>query len=144
MLDKSEKIKNYSIAIACIVVCIFFVSYIFYLNKKIEVQSKLNKDIIVLNKDIIVKVDQLYEDYKLAVKIQSDAQLALYERSESVAKFINEISLIVSTRFLESEELLRHAEADMIVIDSIRNLQEINPRITNIINILNKKFINSR
>ena len=41
MIDRSEQLKNYAIAAVCVVVCIFFISYSFYLIKKVEEAQNL-------------------------------------------------------------------------------------------------------
>ena len=137
MIDRSEQLKNYAIAAVCVVVCVFFISYSFYLIKKVEAQNKLNEE-------IMLKVDEVYNDYKLVLAAETDAKMKIFERSEAVTTIINEISLIISTRLLENEDAVGHAEADMMIIDSLKKIQDINPRLAEIVSIINREFIRNR
>ena len=162
MIDRSEQLKNYAIAAVCVVVCIFFISYSFYLIKKVEAQNKLNEEIMLkvdevyndyklaleteadVKMQIFEKVDEVYNDYKIVLAAETDAKMKIFERSEAVATIINEISLIISTRVLENEDAIGHAEADMMIIDSLKKIQDINPRLADIVSIINREFIRNR
>ena len=137
MIDKSEQIKNYAICGVCITAIIFFISYAFYLNKKIEIQNKMNEL-------IIFKVDEIYNDYKLLLESNIDAKNRLVEKSELTATVINEISMIISSRVLEEQGVIGPSEADMLVIDSINKIKQINSRIAEIISLVNKTIIKNR
>jgi|AACY02.9.fsa_nt_gi hypothetical protein len=137
MIDKSEQIKNYAICGVCVAAIIFFISYAFYLNKKIEMQNSMNKL-------IIYTVDEIYNDYKRLLESNIDSKNRLIEKSELTAEVINEISMVISARILEEQGAIRRAEADMMVVDSIHKINSINPRIAKIISLINKTIIKNR
>ena len=137
MIDKSEQIKNYAICGVCIAAIIFFISYAFYLNKKIEIQNKMNEL-------TISKVDEIYNDYKLLLEHNLDAKHRLIAKSELTATVINEITMILSSRYLEEQDVISRTEADIIVVDSIHKINSINPRIAEILSLINKSIIKNR
>ena len=57
---------------------------------------------------------------------------------------LNEGSLIFSIRLMESENMMDPAQADMMVIESISEIEKVNPRLADIVTAFNRKYINSR
>ena len=83
MSDSSAKLKNYSIATLCIVVCIFLISILYILNNGI----KQYKEQLVLQSEIqgelIQKVSTAYDDYKLYIDSQIAAQQEIVDKANN-------------------------------------------------------------
>ena len=173
MSDHSNKFKNYTIATLCLVSCIFLISILYFINNGIKeykqqilLQSKFQEEIISniseayqdyknyhdaqidVQQEIVDKaflnISEAYQDYKNYLDAQIATQQDIVDKANASSTILREISVIFSTRLLEEEDMISKAEADILVLDSIREIKKISPRIAEMISIFNKKFINSR
>ena len=71
-------------------------------------------------------------------------QERIEENANSAGVLLNEGSLIFSIRLMESENMMDPAQADMMVIESISEIEKVNPRLADIVTAFNRKYINSR
>ena len=115
MSNNSEKIRNYSITLLCIVATFFLIFYTIYLNNKIKVQQ-----------DLITKVEEIYDDYKFAIDEQRELQLSIKENAENAGQTFNEMITIFSARLMESENMISESDADLLVMDSISKIKQTN------------------
>ena len=153
--DTSEKIKNYSIILLCVVVTLFLVFYAIYLNNKIKVQKDLitkfeetTKEItteISLSLDkLSLNVNKVYDDYKFAMDQQRELQLTIKENAENVGQVINGITTIISARFMEDQDMISQTDADLLVVDNILKIKRSNPSLAELVSLLNKTYIQNR
>ena len=117
MSNNSEKIRNYSITLLCIVATFFLIFYTIYLNNKIKVQQ-----------DLITKVEEIYDDYKFAIDEQRELQLSIKENAENAGQTFNEMITIFSARLMESENMISESDADLLVMDSISKIKQTNKK----------------
>ena len=108
-----------------------------YHDAQIDVQQEI-VDKAFLN------ISEAYQDYKNYLDAQIATQQDIVDKANASSTILREISVIFSTRLLEEEDMISKAEADILVLDSIREIKKISPRIAEMISIFNKKFINSR
>ena len=121
MSNNSEKIRNYSITLLCIVATFFLIFYTIYLNNKIKVQQ-----------DLITKVEEIYDDYKFAIDEQRELQLSIKENAENAGQAFNGMITIFSARLMESENMISRSDADLLVIDSISKIKQSNQTLKEI------------
>ncbi len=133
MSNNSEKIRNYSITLLCIVATFFLIFYAIFLNNKIKVQ-----------KDLLTKVDEIYREYKFTIDEQRELQLSIKENAENAGEAFNSIITIFSARFMESEDMISRSDADLLVIDSISKIKQTNETLAQLISIINRNWINKR
>tara|TARA_B100001175_G_C19373648_1_gene573014 strand:+ start:586 stop:987 length:402 start_codon:yes stop_codon:yes gene_type:complete len=133
MSNNSEKIRNYSITLLCIVATFFLIFYAIFLNNKIKVQ-----------KDLLTKVDEIYKEYKFTIDEQRELQLSIKENAENAGEAFNSIITIFSARFMESEDMISRSDADLLVIDSISKIKQTNETLAQLISIINRNWINKR
>ena len=133
MINNSDKIKNYAITIFCISVTMFLIFYGIFLNNKIQVQ-----------KDLMFKVDAIYNEYMIVVKEQKKLQVEIQENAKSAADLFNGLINIFSARLLEQENLIAKSEADLMALDAISKVAETNPDLARIMSILNRNWIDRR
>jgi hypothetical protein len=133
MINNSDKIKNYAITIFCISVTMFLIFYGIFLNNKIQVQ-----------KDLMFKVDAIYNEYMIVVKEQKNLQVEIQENAKSAADLFNGLINIFSARLLEQENLIAKSEADLMALDAISKVAETNPDLARIMSILNRNWIDRR
>ena len=133
MINNSDKIKNYAITIFCISVTRFLIFYGIFLNNKIQVQ-----------KDLMFKVDAIYNEYMIVVKEQKNLQVEIQENAKSAADLFNGLINIFSARLLEQENLIAKSEADLMALDAISKVAETNPDLARIMSILNRNWIDRR
>ena len=144
MSEHSNKFKNYTIATLCLVSCIFLISILYFINNGIK---EYKQQILLQSKfqeEINLNISEAYKDYKNLLDKRMIAQQKIVDKAEVTSNVLSEISVIVSTRLLEEENMISRAEADILVLDSIREIKNISPRIAEMISIFNKKFINTR
>tara|TARA_B100000073_G_scaffold225891_1_gene188314 strand:+ start:137 stop:550 length:414 start_codon:yes stop_codon:yes gene_type:complete len=137
MANSSENIKNYSITLLCIIASAFIIFLGFYLKNTAESKA-------IAQKEILTKVDSIYDDYKSLIDRQIFMQERIEENANSAGVLLNEGSLIFSIRLMESENMMDPAQADMMVIESISEIEKVNPRLADIVTAFNRKYINSR
>ena len=137
MANSSENIKNYSITLLCIIASAFIIFLGFYLKNTAESKA-------IAQKEILTKVDSIYDDYKSLIDRQIFMQERIEENANSAGVLLNEGSLIFSIRLMESENMMDPAQADMMVIESISEIEKVNPRLADIVAAFNRKYINSR
>ena len=130
MDNKSEKIRNYSITLLCVVATFFLIFYAIYLNNKIKAQQ-----------DLLTKV---YDDYKFEIDEKRELQLSIKEKTENVGHVFNGMITMFSARLMESEDMISKSDADLLVIDSISKIKQTNPTLAELISIFNRNFINKR
>ena len=133
MSNNSEKIRNYSITLLCIVATFFLIFYAIFLNNKIKVQ-----------KDLLTKVDEIYKEYKFTIDEQRELQLSIKENAENAGEAFNSIITIFSARLMESENMISRSDADLLVIDSISKIKQSNQTLAELISIINRNWINKR
>tara|TARA_E500000178_G_scaffold343355_1_gene390005 strand:+ start:438 stop:839 length:402 start_codon:yes stop_codon:yes gene_type:complete len=133
MSNNSEKIRNYSITLLCIVATFFLIFYTIYLNNKIKVQQ-----------DLITKVEEIYDDYKFAIDEQRELQLSIKENAENAGQTFNGMITIFSARLMESENMISESDADLLVMDSISKIKQTNSTLAELISIINRNWINKR
>ena len=144
MSEHSNKFKNYTIATLCLVSCIFLISILYFINNGIK---EYKQQILLQSKfqeEINLNISEAYKDYKNLLDKRMIAQQKIVDRAETSSNVLSEIAVIVSTRLLEEENMISKAEADILVLESIREIKNISPRIAEMISIFNKKFINNR
>ena len=144
MSYNSDKFENYSIATLCIVACIFLISVLYFLNSGIK---QYKEQLILQSKtqeEIIQQISTAYEDYKLYIDTQIAAQKIIIDKANNSSVILSEITSIVGTRFLEHEKMIDKGEADKLVIDSILIIENISPRLGDLISNINRKYINER
>ena len=133
MINNSDKIKNYAITIFCISATMFLIFYGIFLNNKIQVQ-----------KDLMFKVDAIYNEYMIVVKEQKNLQVEIQENAKSAADLFNGLINIFSARLFEQENLIAKSEADLMALDAISKVAETNPDLARIMSILNRNWIDRR
>ena len=133
MINNSDKIKNYAITIFCISATMFLIFYGIFLNNKIQVQ-----------KDLMFKVDAIYNEYMIVVKEQKNLQVEIQKNAKSAADLFNGLINIFSARLLEQENLIAKSEADLMALDAISKVAETNPDLARIMSILNRNWIDRR
>ena len=144
MSDSSSKFKNYSIATLCIVACIFLISILYFFNNGImqyKEQLVLQSQV---QEEIIQQISTAYEDYKLYIDSQIAAQQEIVIKANNSSVILSEIISIVGARFFENERVLDKGETDKLVNDSILIIENISPRLSNLISNINRKYINER
>ena len=144
MSEHSNKFKNYTIATLCLVSCIFLISILYFINNGIK---EYKQQILLQSKfqeEINLNISEAYKDYKNLLDKRMIAQQKIVDRAETTSNVLSEIAVIVSTRLLEEENMISKAEADILVLESIREIKYISPKIAEMISIFNKKFINNR
>ena len=141
MANSSENIKNYSITLLCIIASAFIIFLGFYLKNTAESKAIAQKQILT---KVEQKVDSVYNDYKSLIDRQIFMQERIEENANSAGVLLNEGSLIFSIRLMESENMMDPAQADMMVIESISEIEKVNPRLADIVTAFNRKYINSR
>jgi len=173
MINRSEKIRNYSIAILCIVATFFLIFYTIYLNNKIKVQQNLitkieeikeeikteislnvnkkikaQQDLIIelekIKTEISLNFNKVYDDYKFAIDEQRELQLSIKENAENAGHAFNGMITIFSARLMESENMISRSDADLLVIDSISKIKQTNQTLAELISIINRNWINKR
>ena len=173
MINGSEKLRNYSITLLCVVATFFLIFYAIYLNNKIKVQQNLitkieeikeeikteislnvnkkikaQQDLIIelekIKTEISLNFNKVYDDYKFAIDEQRELQLSIKENAENAGQAFNGIITIFSSRLMESENMISKTDADLLVIDSISKIKQSNPSLAELISILNKNYINKR
>ena len=97
-----------------------------------------------VQEEIIQQISTAYEDYKLYIDSQIAAQQEIVIKANNSSVILSEIISIVGARFLENEKVLDKGEADKLVNDSILIIENISPRLSNLISNINRKYINER
>ena len=97
-----------------------------------------------VQEEIIQQISTAYEDYKLYIDSQIAAQQEIVNKANNSSVILSEIISIVGARFLENEKVLDKGEADKLVNDSILIIENISPRLSNLISNINRKYINER
>ena len=148
MINRSEKIRNYSIAILCIVATFFLIFYTIYLNNKIKAQQNLITKIEEIKEEIKTEIslnfNKVYDDYKFAIDEQRELQLSIKENAENAGHAFNGMITIFSARLMESENMISRSDADLLVIDSISKIKQTNQTLAELISIINRNWINKR
>ena len=144
MINSSEKFKNYSIALLCIVASLFLIFYAIYLNNKIKVQQNLITKLGEIKTEMSLNFNKVYNDYKFAIDEQRELQLSIKENAENAGEAFNGLITIFSARLMESENMISESDADLLVIDSISKIKKTNPTLAELISIINRSWINRR
>ena len=144
MINGSEKIRNYSIAILCIVATFFLIFYAIYLNNKIKVQQDLITKVEEIKTEISLNFNKVYDDYKFSIDEQRELQLSIKENAENAGQAFNGMITIFSARLMESENMISKSDADLLVIDSISKIKQTNSTLAELISIINRNWINKR
>ena len=144
MSNNSEKIRNYSITLLCIVATFFLIFYAIYLNNKIKVQQDLITKVEVIKTEISLNFNKVYDDYKFAIDEQRELQLSIKENAENAGQAFNGMITIFSARLMESENMISKSDADLLVIDSISKIKQTNSTLAELISIINRNWINKR
>ena len=144
MINGSEKIRNYSIAILCIVATFFLIFYAIYLNNKIKVQQDLITKVEEIKTEISLNFNKVYDDYKFAIDEQRELQLSIKENAENAGQAFNGMITIFSARLMESENMISKSDADLLVLDSISKIKQTNSTLAELISIINRNWINKR
>ena len=144
MPNNSEKIRNYSITLLCIVATFFLIFYAIYLNNKIKVQQDLITKVEEIKTEISLNFNKVYDDYKFAIDEQRELQLSIKENAENAGQAFNGMITIISARLMESENMISKSDADLLVIDSISKIKQTNSTLAELISIINRNWINKR
>jgi hypothetical protein len=144
MSNNSEKIRNYSITLLCIVATFFLIFYAIYLNNKIKVQQDLITKVEEIKTEISLNFNKVYDDYKFAIDEQRELQLSIKENAENAGQAFNGMITIFSARLMESENMISKSDADLLVIDSISKIKQTNSTLAELISIINRNLINKR
>jgi hypothetical protein len=144
MSNNSEKIRNYSITLLCIVATFFLIFYAIYLNNKIKVQQDLITKVEEIKTEISLNFNKVYDDYKFAIDEQRELQLSIKENAENAGQAFNGMITIISARLMESENMISKSDADLLVIDSISKIKQTNSTLAELISIINRNWINKR
>ena len=144
MPNNSEKIRNYSITLLCIVATFFLIFYAIYLNNKIKVQQDLITKVEEIKTEISLNFNKVYDDYKFAIDEQRELQLSIKENAENAGQAFNGMITIISARLMESEIMISKPDADLLVIDSISKIKQTNSTLAELISIINRNWINKR
>lgn len=144
MSNNSEKIRNYSITLLCIVATFFLIFYAIYLNNKIKVQQDLVVKVEDIKTELSLNFNKVYDDYKFAIDEQRELQLSITENAKNAGEAFNGMITIFSARLMESEDMISKSDADLLVIDSISKIKQTNPTLAELISIFNRNFINKR
>ena len=144
MSNNSEKIRNYSITLLCIVATFFLIFYAIYLNNKIKVQQDLITKVEEIKTEISLNFNKVYDDYKFAIDEQRELQLSIKENAENAGQAFNGMITIFSARLMESENMISKSDADLLVIDSISKIKQTNSTLAELISIINRNWINKR
>ena len=144
MSNNSEKIRNYSITLLCIVATIFLIFYAVFLNNKIKVQQDLVVKVEDIKTELSLNFNKVYDDYKFAIDEQRELQSSIKENAKNAGEAFNGMITIFSARLMESEDMISKSDADLLVIDSISKIKQINPTLAELISIFNRNFINKR
>ena len=97
-----------------------------------------------VQEEIIQQISTAYEDYKLYIDSQIAAQQEIVIKANNSSVILSEIISIVGARFFENERVLDKGEADKLVNDSILIIENISPRLSDLISNINRKYINER
>ena len=144
MSNNSEKIRNYSITLLCIVATFFLIFYAIYLNNKIKVQQDLITKVEEIKTEISLNFNKVYDDYKFTIDEQRELQLSIKENAENAGQAFNGMITIFSARLMESENMISKSDADLLVIDSISKIKQTNSTLAELISIINRNWINKR
>lgn len=144
MSNNSEKIRNYSITLLCIIATFFLIFYAIYLNNKIKVQQDLITKVEEIKTEISLNFNKVYDDYKFAIDEQRELQLSIKENAENAGQAFNGMITIFSARLMESENMISKSDADLLVIDSISKIKQTNSTLAELISIINRNWINKR
>lgn len=144
MSNNSEKIRNYSITLLCIVATFFLIFFAIYLNNKIKVQQDLVVKVEDIKTELSLNFNKVYDDYKFAIDEQRELQLSITENAKNAGEAFNGMITIFSARLMESEDMISKSDADLLVIDSISKIKQTNPTLAELISIFNRNFINKR
>ncbi len=144
MSNNSEKIRNYSITLLCIVATFFLIFYAIYLNNKIKVQQNLITKVEEIKTELSLNFNKVYDDYKFAIDEQRELQLSIKENAEDAGEAFNGLITIFSARLMENENMISKSDADLLVIDSISKIKQTNPTLAELISIINRNWINRR
>jgi len=144
MSNNSEKIRNYSITLLCIVATFFLIFYAIYLNNKIKVQQDLITKVEEIKTEISLNFNKVYDDYKFTIDEQRELQLSIKENAENAGQTFNGMITIFSARLMESENMISKSDADLLVIDSISKIKQTNSTLAELISIINRNWINKR
>jgi len=144
MSNNSEKIRNYSITLLCIVATFFLIFYAIYLNNKIKVQQDLVVKVEDIKTELSLNFNKVYDDYKFAIDEQRELQLSIKENAENAGEVFNAMTTIFSARLMESEDMISRLDADLLVIDAISKIKQTNKTIAKLISIFNRNWINKR
>ena len=144
MSNNSEKIRNYSITLLCIIATFFLIFYAIYLNNKIKVQQDLITKVEEIKTEISLNFNKVYDDYKFAIDEQRELQLSIKENAENAGQAFNGMITIISARLMESENMISKSDADLLVIDSISKIKQTNSTLAELISIINRNWINKR
>ena len=144
MSNNSEKIRNYSITLLCIVATFFLIFYAIYLNNKIKVQQNLITKVEEIKTEISLNFNKVYDDYKFTIDEQRELQLSIKENAENAGQTFNGMITIFSARLMESENMISKSDADLLVIDSISKIKQTNSTLAELISIINRNWINKR
>ena len=144
MSNNSEKIRNYSITLLCIVATIFLIFYAVFLNNKIKVQQDLVVKVEDIKTELSLNFNKVYDDYKFAIDEQRELQLSITENAKNAGEAFNGMITIFSARLMESEDMISKSDADLLVIDSISKIKQTNQTLAELISIINRNWINKR
>ncbi|MDC1338319.1 hypothetical protein N8160_02890 [Pelagibacteraceae bacterium] len=144
MSNNSEKIRNYSITLLCIVATFFLIFYAVYLNNKIKVQQDLVVKVEDIKTELSLNFNKVYDDYKFAIDEQRELQLSITENAKNAGEAFNGMITIFSARLMESEDMISKSDADLLVIDSISKIKQTNQTLAELISIINRNWINKR
>ena len=97
-----------------------------------------------VQEEIIQQISTAYEDYKLYIDSQIAAQQEIVNKANNSSVILSEIISIVGARFFENERVLDKGETDKLVNDSILIIENISPRLSDLISNINRKYINER
>tara|TARA_B110000037_G_C17089196_1_gene493286 strand:+ start:1597 stop:2031 length:435 start_codon:yes stop_codon:yes gene_type:complete len=144
MSNNSEKIRNYSITLLCIVATFFLIFFAIYLNNKIKVQQDLVVKVEDIKTELSLNFNKVYDDYKFAIDEQRELQLSITENAKNAGEAFNGMITIFSARLMESEDMISKSDADLLVIDSISKIKQTNQTLAELISIINRNWINKR
>ena len=144
MINNSEKLRNYSIALLCVGATFFLIFCAIYLNNKIKAQQDLISKVEEIKTELSLNFNKVYDDYKLAIDEQRALQLSIKENAENAGEAFNGMITIFSARLMESENMISRSDADLLVIDSISKIKQSNQTLAELISIINRNWINKR
>tara|TARA_B100000575_G_C23046444_1_gene602348 strand:- start:256 stop:690 length:435 start_codon:yes stop_codon:yes gene_type:complete len=144
MINESEKIRNYSIALLCVAATFFLIFCAIYLNNKIKAQQDLISKVEEIKTELSLNFNKVYDDYKFANEEQRKLELSFKEDVENAGQVLNGIITIFSARIMEEERMISKSDADLLVIDSISKIKKSNQTLAELISIINRNWINKR